>query len=293
MLNNHKKIKILVVIAFIIWILLAVAIKIVKLKGYYLIYDWMYSIIIYMILFLGILLSGKNRYLKRIEYGAICIMLIINTKCLLDNSKNKMFIFKSPNLKNEIIIKEFVKKQDGMDEVVKTLDLKRRFYLFARKNSEYPTKNAYRSFSAGSYKVNWIKDNIAVVNYLYNDKSKIIKQHVYTFNSEKPSSYKYVEVSIRGMWKNKEKPNDTLTVKKDKVIYVKDGKKFIYDTDNAKQKGYTAVVFDGVGKAPDLSIVFNEGVTIDSSCLLKKTDTIFIGYVSLEDEKYGLFEKVD
>lgn len=289
MLNNHKKIKILLVSIIIMLILLALGIEVVKLKGYYLIYDWMYFIIIYMILVLFILLSSKNKRLKWIEYGVILIIFIFNTKGLLDANQNKVFIFKSPNFKNEIIIKEAVNKKDGS---LKTLDLKRRFYLFAKKSSEYPTEKLYRSFSAGTYKVNWIKDNIATVNYLYSDKGRNIKQHVYTFNFKEPISYNYVTASITGVWKDKENPNNTLTVEKNKFIYVKGGKTFVYDTANAEQKGYTAVVFNGQGNVPDLSIIFNEGNIIESNCLLNKEATIFIGNVFLEDEKYGLFKKV-
>ncbi|SFC47536.1 hypothetical protein [Clostridium uliginosum] len=291
MLKNYKKIRALVITIFIMLILMVLAIELVKVKGYYLIYDWMYFIIIYAILFLSILLCSKNKYLKWTVYSAILIIFILNTKGLLDVSKDKVLIFKSSNLKNEIIIKEVIKKQDGADNVVKALDLKRKFYLFGKQMDEYPTENLYRSFSSGTYKVNWIKDNIATVNYLC-DKDGDIKQHVYTFNFENPIRYSYVTASITGIWADKENPNNTLNVENGKFIYVKDGQTFVYDTANAEQKGYNAVVFKGEGRVPDLSIVSNEGNIIGNNCLLNKGATLFIGYVSLEDEKYGLFERV-
>ena len=291
MLKNHKKIKILVVIAFTMLILLSLAIEVVKLKEYYFIYDWVYSIIICMILFLAFLLCSEKKYLKWVEYAVILIILGFNIKGLLDSNRNKIFVFKSPNTENEIIIKEVVKNQGESNNVVKTLDLKRRFYLFGKKNGEYATGDMYRPFSAGTYKVNWINDNIATVNYLDN-KNKKIKQRIYTFNFKDPISYSYVTASITGIWANKKDPNNKLIVEKDKFIYVKDGQIFVYNTANAEQKGYTAVVFKGEGMAPDLSIIFNEGNIIDSSCLLNKGATIFIGHVSLEDERYGLFERI-
>lgn len=292
MLKNCKKIKIVVGTVFIMLILLLLSIDIVKIKGYYLIYHWMYFAIIYVILFLAIILCSKNKYLRWIEYVIILVILGFNTKALLDANENKVFIFKSPNFKNEIIIKEVVKKKHGKDSSVETFGLKRRFYLFSKRVDEYPTENLYKAFSLGSYKVNWIKDNIAAINYLSN-KDGDVKQHVYTFNFQEPISYNYVTASITGKWVDKENPNNTLTVEKGKFIYVKDGQTFVYHGATAVQKGYAAVVFKGVGKNPDLSIVFNEGDIIDSSCLLNKDATIFIGHVSLKDEKYGLFQRVD
>lgn len=292
MLKNCKKIRILVQVVFIMLVLFVLAIEIVKINGYYLIYDWMYFAIIYVILSLTIMLCSKNKYLRWIEYVVILVILGFNTKALLETNENKVFIFKSPNFKNEIIIKEVVKKKDGKDSSVKTFGLKRRFYLLSKQTDEYPTENLYKAFSSGSYKVNWIKDNIATVNYLSN-KDGDVKQHVYTFNFQEPISYSYVTASITGKWIDKENPNNTLYVENNKFIYKKGKETFVYDGATAVQKGYTAVVFKGVGKEPDLSIVFNEGDIIDSSCLLNKEATIFIGHVSLKDENYGLFQRVD
>lgn len=292
MLKNYKKVRILVQAVFIMLVLLVLAIEIVRIKGYYLIYDWMYFAIIYVILFFTIMLCSKNKYLRWIEYVVILVILGFNTKALLEANENKVFIFKSPNFKNEIIIKEVVKKKDGKDSSVKTFGLKRRFYLLSKQTDEYPTENLYKAFSSGSYKVNWIKDNIATINYLYS-KDGDVKQHVYTFNFQEPISYNYVTASITGKWADKENPNSTLTVENGKFIYVKDGQTFVYNVANAVQKGYNAVVFQASGMDPDLSIVFNEGNIIDSSCLLNKEATIFIGHVSLKDEKYGLFQRAD
>ena len=286
MLKNYKKIKILVTIIFTILILAVLAIEVVKLKGYYLIYNWVYFVITYMVLFLAFLLCSEKKYFKWVGYAVILILLGVNTKSLLHG--NKMFLFKSPNAKNEIIIKEVVKNQEG----VATLDLKRRFCLFGKKTDEYVTKNIYRPFSAGTYKVNWINDNIATVNYLDSNKDGKVKQHVYTFNFKEPISYNNVTPSITGIWANKENPNNKLTVENGKFIYVKDEKTFVYDAVNSEQMGYNAVVFKGEGTAPNLSIIFNEGSIIGSDCLLNKEATIFIGYVSLVDEKYGLFERI-
>lgn len=292
MLKNHKKIKIVVSVVFVMLILLLLFMEIVKRRGYYLIYDWIYFAIVYGILFLAIMLCSKNKYLRWIEYVVILVILGFNTKALLDASENKVFIFNSPNFKNEIIIKEVVNKKHGKYSSIKTFHLKRRFYLFSKRVDEYPTENLYRAFSSGKYKVNWINENIATVNYLYN-KYKEIKQYVYTFNFEEPISYNYVTASITGKWVDKENPNNTLTIQNNKFIYKKGEETFVYDGANAVQKGYRAVVFQASGLAPDLSIILNEGSKIDNSCLLNKEATIFIGHVSLKDEKYGLFKKVD
>lgn len=292
MLKNHKKIKMVVVIVFVMLILLLLSIEIVKRKGYYLIYDWMYFAIVYGILFLAITICSKNKYLRWIEYVVILVILAFNTKALLDANENKVLFFNSPNFKNEIIIKEVVKKKDGKDSSVKTFGLKRRFHLFSKRIDEYPTENLYKAFSLGKYKVNWIKENIAIINYSYN-KYEDIKQHVYTFNFEEPISYNYVTASITGKWVDKENPNNTLTVQNNKFIYKRGEEIFMYDVAKAVQKGYNAVAFQASGMNPDLCIVLNEGSEIDSSCLLNKEATIFIGYVSLKDEKYGLFKRVD
>lgn len=290
MLDDHKKVKILIGSIFLILILVVLGIEIVKLKGYSLIYDWMYFAIIYIILVLFILLSSKNKYLKWVEYGIVCIIFIFTTIGLIKANKNKVFVFKSPNFKNEIIIKEAFNNKYGTFE---TLDLKRRWHVFAKEVSKYPTQNSYKSFSSGTYKVNWITNNIAVVNYLYSKENKSIKQHIYTFNLKEPISYNYVAVSITGKWKDKKNPNNTFASDNNKIIYIKDGKSYRYTTDNAEQKGFTSVIFKGQDSStPDLSIVFNEGDIIGNNCLLNKGATIFIGNVSLKNEKYRLFEKI-
>lgn len=290
MLENYKKLKVFIGTIFTMLILVLLGIEIIKLKGYSLIYDWVFFAIIYIILLLFILLSSKNKPLKWIEYGIACIIFIITTVGLVNANKNKVFVFKSPNSKNEIIIKETFNKKYG---TFKTLDLKRRWYVFSKEVSEYPTQNSYKSFSSKTYKVNWLTNNIAVVNYLYSEKGKSIKQHVYTFNFKEPVSYNYVAVSITGKWEDKENPNNTLTSDNNKVIYIKDGKTYTYNVANAEQKGFTAAIFKGQNSStPDLSIVFNEGDVIGSNDLLNKGDTIFVGNISLKNKNYSLFQKL-
>lgn len=256
----------------------------VREKGYFLIHDSIYWIINYIIIMLSVFICNNNKHVKNIEYIVLIVFFILNTKGTIETTYDPLFFSSSPNNKNEIIIKETVDDKEGI------IGIKRRYKIFGQINDRFITKDKYRTFSEGTYKINWLNNNIATITYLTGEGNKL-EQHIYSFKKETPSSYSYVLPSLTGKWVDKDNHNNTLEVYMEKFIYKKDGKTYNYDIHRSKQKGYIALIMDGQGKAPDISIILNDDCTIGSDCLVNNDGTIFIGNVTLEDEDIHVYKK--
>lgn len=225
-----------------------------KKKGLYLLHDYMYRVINYSILILLAISAPRNKKIKILEYSILAILLVLNTIGLKSDPNNPVFLSYSPNKENVIVIKETT------DPIKGSYGLKKSHYIFFRVVDKYFTDNQYRTFSKGTYKVNWVNNHIAKVTYLKGESNKIV-QHITNF---KPNGQAYTNVlgTLQGKWTNKNNWQNKLEIKGGMITLEKGGETYFYDAMKADEQGNYGSVIYGKDENPSFSIIKNEDGTI-------------------------------
>lgn len=282
---KNKKIKTVLIILEILMIIFQIMIMVVApTKGYYLIYDWIFYAINYMIIFVLCLLSSKNKYLKWIQLVFALILFVINTTFLFYVGSTNILVSKSQDSKNELILKEYKKMN------YETVRLKRRGFIFGKKVDTLTGSSKYKTIEEGAFKTQWISGDTAIVTYKTSAKSSL-QQMIFNFRSTNYVSYQYVAVSITGKWFEKGNTQNYFICNKGEIIYSKDGQLYYYKVDDSKQQGISSLIITGDNTKPSLTVVLNSDAIIGNDDLIKSGGTITICPITLGKSENNVFYK--
>lgn len=282
----NKKLKLGLVILTVLLItfqILTVGVALVK--RYYLIYDWIFYIINYLIIIIILYIYFKTRWdiKKSTKWALAVILIVINSTVFYKAGATNVLVSKSSDGQHELILKEY----ENMN--LKTVRLKRRGIIFGRNVDELDKSETYKALENKTYKVDWASDDNAVLTYA-TDEEKDISVAVYNFRPTDIISYYYVLPSIEGRWIDKENKNNYLIVDRGKIVYSIDNNIFYYNSENATQHGVLSLVFKQKD-SPSFSIVINSDSEFNEHTTVKPGGSITIVENTLEKSKPKVFYK--
>lgn len=270
---KKKYLKIFAFCLMVVFIVIRISLEIlIKDKGLYLLHDSIYRIINYSIILLGLILLPKNKIIRSIGYAVFGALFIVNTLGYIKDFKSPLFYSYSPGKEHVVIIKE------TDDSIKGSYGLTLAHKIFVRINDKFFTDDQYRTFSAGTYKVRWIDEDIATVTYLSGNK---LIQHIYDYRPSTATSYFNVLGSINGKWVDKNNPSNKLDLTSGNIKLDMDGETYFYYFGNADEQGISGTVLYGAEGVPSVSIILNDD------------NTISVGLVSLKDEEFNTFVRGD
>lgn len=256
-------------------------------KGYYLIYDWIFYLINYLIILIGLYLYLKQKWdMKKSTKIAITVVLIvINGTIIYKIGIPNILISKSSDKKHELILKEY----PGMN--FKTMRLKRRGFIFGRQVDTLEGTAIYKAIENKNYKVDWASDDNAVFTYQTNEEGKL-SEKIYNFRTTDTISYYYVLPSIEGKWVSKENKKNYFIYDGKKIIY-SDGKKiYYYSPKNSTQYGVLSLVIKSK-ENPTISVVINSDSVFGEHEIVQPGGSITVLENSLQKSGYKVFYKQD
>lgn len=273
---KNKKVKLLL---FIIEILLitfqALTIWLQVYKEYYLIYDWIFFGINYIIIILLCLPYSKHGFVKWIKLTITLILLAANTTFFYYVGYANTVVSESTDNKHELILKEYKNMN------FETLRLKRRWLIWGKNVDTLMGSSKYKAIEKGNYKIQWISGDSAVVTY-ETDSKNTLQQSIYSFRSTDYISYKSVLASLNGKWLEKDNTNNYFMVKQGMIVYAKDGQLYYYNTNDTKQQGVSSIIVTGDSSKPSFTVVLNSDCTIGNNGLIQTGGTITISPVTLK-----------
>ncbi|PRR81942.1 hypothetical protein [Clostridium vincentii] len=188
--------------------------------------------------------------------------------------KSPLFYSYSPSEEHVVIIKE-------TDDPIKgSYGLTMAHKIFVRITDKFFTDDEYRTFSKGTYKVRWIEEDIATVTYLSGNRNKLI-QHIYDYRDFNGTSYFNVLGSISGKWVEKDNENNKLDLTSGNIKLDMNGATYFYYFGDADEQGIHGTVLYGAEGVPSVSIILNDD------------NTISVGLVSLNSEKFNTYVRED
>lgn len=275
MIKNKKLRTALWIIEILLIIFQALTIGLRTLKDYYLIYDWIFYGINYVVAILLFLLYSKNRYLKWLQLALVLILVAANTTFFYYVGNINLVISKSQDNKHELILKEYNKMS------YETMKLRRRWLIFGKKTAVLTGSSKYKTIEKGTYKIQWISGDTAVLIYRADDKDAL-KESIFSFRSTNYVSYINVAPALTGKWYEKDNHNNYFMYDKGKIVYAKDGQLYYYDAGGTEQQGISSIIITGDDAKPSIIVVLNSDCNIDNSGLINTGGTITILTVSLE-----------
>lgn len=275
---NNKKIKALLCIAGVLLTIFQVlTILLADLKDYYLIHDWIFYGINYIIIILLILPYGKKRLVKWIQLVAGLILLTANTTFFYYFGNTNTVISKPENKQHEIILKEYKKMN------FETIRLKRRWLVFGKKVDTLIGSSKYKAIEKGAYKIEWVSGDSAILTYQYqSDNRNALKQSIITIRNTDYISYKNVAVSLTGKWYEKNNPNNYFMYNQGNIACAEDGKLYYYTINDTEQQGVSSIMVTGDANKPSFTVVLNSDCIIGDDGIIKSGGTITISQVTLE-----------
>jgi hypothetical protein len=148
----------------------------------------------------------------------------------------------------------------------------------------------YKTIDKGTYKIDWISGDTAIVTYKANDKSAL-QQSFFSFKSTDYISYKNVAVSLTGKWFEKDTHNNYLMYNGGKIVYAKEGQLYYYDIAETKQQGVTSLIVSGDDTRPSFTVVLNSDCIIGDDGLIKAGGTITLSPITLEKEEGKVYNR--
>lgn len=242
---------------------------------YFLIYQWIFYGVNYLIIIIPCLLYSKNKYLTWAKLIIAIVLFTVNTTFFYYMGNTNLIIDKSQDKKHEVILKEY--KNSNYE----TIRLKRRWVIFGKKVDTLIGSSKYKTIEKGTYKIDWVSGDTAVINYTANVDG-VLQQSIISFRSTNYISYVNVLPSLNGKWIEKDNSKNYFMYTGDKLVYAKDGQLYYYNTANTKQQGVTAIVIKGDSTKPSLTVVLNSDCVIGSDCLINPGGTITINEITLE-----------
>ena len=275
MIKNKKGKLVLFIIEVLLITFQALTIWLRVYKEYYLIYDWIFYGINYIIIILLCLPYGKNRFVKWIQLTIALILLAANTTFFYYVGYVNTVVSKSADNKHELILKEYKNMN------FETVRLKRRWLIWGKKVDNLMGSSKYKAIEKGTYKIEWISVDNAVVTYQTGSKSTL-QQSIFSYRSTDYISYKSVTASLTGKWFEKDNTNNYFMVNRSMIIYAKDGQLYYYNINDTKQQGVSSIIVTGDSSKPSFTVVLNSDCIIGNNGLIKTGGTITISPVTLK-----------
>ena len=283
---KNKKVKFgLTIIGFLLLIFQISVLLLSFYKEYYLIYDWMFFAINYLIVILLVLLTNENKGLKWFKLGFALALFVINSTFFYYLGNVNLVISKSPGKQYEVIIKEYKNMK------LETVRLKRRGVIFGKKVETLTGSSSYKAIESNKYKVQWPNNEISIFIYS-TSKDETLDEKIYSFNESNLVSYVNVLPSLYGKWISQDNPNNYFMVNLNDIVYAKDNKLYYYSNDEVTQQGISSIVVNSNTKdKPFFTLVLNSDSVIGKDDLVNKGGSITITDITLKDSKGEIFRK--
>ena len=259
---------------------------IAALKGYWLIHEWLFYFINYLIIFflfvVGALVFAEGNKKWALLLYAFAFTIANSTFFYYMGNVN-LLVVESEDGQHEVIIKEYKKMKK------ETVRLVRRGAVFSKEVAVFKGSSDFKAFEEGRYKIGWTSGDIAAVTY-QTDRNGVLDQQIFNFRSSDYVRYQNVAVSLTGKWIEQSNPENYFMSDNNEMVYVKDGQLYYYNIRNTEQFGIYSVLVKGAGTAPTLSIVLNAGTEFDDSSIADG-GTITITPLSLGKTEGGVYKK--
>lgn len=282
---KNKKIKILLgVAALLLLIFQGLYIGVATVNGYYLIHDWIFYGINYLIIIFLCLLYNENQYVRWTQLTIGLMLLIANTTFFYYMGDVNVVVSKSKDNQHEIILKEYKKMKD------ETVRLKRRGVIFGKETDTLVGSSNYKTLEEKTYKIDWVSGDTAVVTYQANDEGAL-QQSIFSLRSTNYISYQNVAVSLTGKWIERDNPENYFMYDKGGIVYAKDGQLYYYNQDDTAQQGILSIVITGGEEKPSITVVLNSDAAFGDNGLIVDGGTITISPVTLEKTEGEVYER--
>ena len=285
---NIKRIMgtLLIAIGVLLALFQALLVGIAAPKGYWLIHEWLFYLINYLIIFF-LFVMGALVFAERNKKWALLLyafaFTIVNSTFFYYMGNVNLLMVESDDGKHEVIIKEYKKLKK------ETVRLVRRGEIFGKEVAFFKGSSDFKAFEEERYKIDWNSGDIAAVTY-QTDSNGVLGQQIFNFRSSDYVSYQNVAVSLTGRWIEQGNPKNYFMSDNNEMVYVKDGELHYYNIHNTEQFGIYSVMVNGAGTAPTLSIILQAGTEFDDSSIADG-GSITITPLSLEETEGGVYKK--
>lgn len=253
-------------------------------KKYYLIHDWIFYVVNYIIVILPFVITIKNKKLMMLKVIVGIVLLVINTSFFLNLGCVKLVISKSENKKHELILKEYEKMN------YETVRLKRRGLIYGRVSDTISGSSKYKTLDKETYNIDWVSGDTAVFTYIANDK-KVLKENIFNFRDTDTLSYYYVLPTLGGKWIENDNKNNYFMHDGSDIIYANNGKLYYYDINSVTQYGVWSIVLKGDEEKPTIAVILNSDCKIGTNGLIEEDGSISIKHIEVNDTESKVFNR--
>ncbi|MBU3101070.1 hypothetical protein KPL44_17530 [Clostridium sp. DSM 17811] len=268
-LRKHQKITIFIII---ILILLRTFFEYaIKSKGLYLVHDYMYNSLNYIILALALLVYFKNEKFRWTYLGVLLLLIIMNTFGIYKSISNLQFQSNFTHAQNSFIIRE------TKDEPEFSIIYIPAHKIFMRLDDKIKVTNGYKPFSNKGYEVVWLNDDKALIKYL-NGTNHISKGDILNF-SKTNGPYSNVLANLSGTWIDKNNNKNTINIAGVQITYKAKNKIYWYSSSMSGEQGNYGSILYGNSDTPSIYILMNAN------------NTITVGYTALNNNEQSIYTK--
>ncbi|WAG62738.1 hypothetical protein [Clostridium estertheticum] len=268
-LEKHQKITIFIII---ILILIRTFFEYaIKSKGLYLVHDYMYNILNYIILVLALLVYFKNKKVRWTYLSVLLLLIIMNTFGIYKSISNIQFQSNFTHAQNSFIIRET--KDEPEFSVIYIPAHK----IFMRLDDKIKVTNGYKPFSNKGYEVVWLNDDKALIKYL-NGTNHISKGDILNF-SKTNGPYSNVLANLSGTWIDKNNNKNTINIAGVQITYKSKNKIYWYSSSMSGEQGNYG------------SILYSNSDTPSIYILMNANNTITVGYTALNNNEQSIYTK--
>ncbi|MBU3201866.1 hypothetical protein LL037_11720 [Clostridium estertheticum] len=268
-LEKHQKITIFIII---ILILIRTFFEYaIKSKGLYLVHDYMYNILNYIILALALLVYFKNEKVRWTYLGILLLLITMNTFGIYKSISNIQFQSNFTHAQNSFIIRE------TKDEPEFSIIYIPAHKIFMRLDDKIKVTNGYKPFANKGYEVVWLNDDKALIKYL-NGTNHISKGDILNF-SKTNGPYSNVLANLSGTWIDKNNNKNTINIAGVQITYKSKNKIYWYSSSMSGEQGNYGSILYGNSDTPSIYILMNAN------------NTITVGYTALNNNEQSIYTK--
>lgn len=242
-----------------------------KSKGLYLVHDYMYSIINYLILASALLIYLENKKIRWTYLVILLILTVTNTVAIYKSIDNIQFQSSFNRGENSFIVKE------TKDEAEYSLVYTTKYGIFIRLADKIKVTNGYKPFSNLQYEVTWINDEKALIKIL-NGSNHVAKGKFLNF-TKLNGQYLNVLANLEGTWTDKSNSGNTISFDRGQITYKSGNKIYWYSSSMADEQGNYGSILYGANNTPSIYLLVNGD------------NTITMGYVELKNNKQNVYSR--
>ncbi|MBW9171651.1 hypothetical protein K2F43_10550 [Clostridium estertheticum] len=243
----------------------------IKSKGLYLVHDYMYNILNYIILALALLVYFKNEKVRWTYLGILLLLITMNTFGIYKSISNIQFQSNFTHAQNSFIIRE------TKDEPEFSIIYIPAHKIFMRLDDKIKVTNGYKPFANKGYKVVWLNDDKALIKYL-NGTNHISKGDILNF-SKTNGPYSNVLANLSGTWIDKNNNKNTINIAGVQITYKVKNKIYWYSSSMSGEQGNYGSILYGNSDTPSIYILMNAN------------NTITVGYTALNNNEQSIYTK--